>query len=489
MAAVEGHGFARGALSFSGIVAIGAAIGVITTPFTTRMFDPATLGRINMFGAYLALMQVLSLVGLDQGYMRFYSDYATPAARLQLLRHCIARSVLVCSLGGVALWGFWQPISVGIAGVPRWDVVAMLFLAVLGSILFRYVQIWSRVSGRTMDFLWLTLAFAVLTKVSVVTAGIVNPDYVTGILFLGIGYVLVGVFAVAILRRREPMRQIGDIASGTAQRRSLLLYSLPFLLTGLLSLVSTSLVSVPVERVLGFEAVGVFAAGMSLASFVVVVQMGIQSYWAPYAYAVHRIGPEELRAAQQVVVLVICSVGLLAMAVSPILFLLLGPAFRQAAGFFGLLLAPPVLTLISEVGGIGLLLARRSWLYSSAQAVGAIVTVLGCVWLLPMSGLAGAGMAMTLGALATAIIRILLARASFRPFARPLRAVATCALFLAPVSLQALPTQPSGVSPEMWALVALLALALINRVEVVKIGMVGRREVGSILGRLRGRSS
>lgn len=489
MAARALPSFARGALSYSAVVALGAAIGVLTTPFTTRVYDPATLGRVNLFGAYLALMQVLSLIGLDQGYMRFYSERVTAVARFRLLRHCMTRSALAWSLWGVMLWFLWRQISVSIAGEPRWDVVVVLLLASLGSTLFRFAQVWSRVSGLAGDFLRLTLVFAILTKVSVVAAGILSPDYMTGILFLGCGYVIVGVYAVVLVLRRAPRLPTEEDSRGVPDGRPLLRYSLPFLATGLLSLVATSLVSIPVERFLGFDAVGVLGAGLSLASFVVVLQMGIQSYWAPYAYAIHRIGPNELRSAQQVVILVMCAVGLLAVAASPVLFLLVGAAFRPAADFFGLLLAPGVLALVGEVGGIGLLLAKRSWLYSAAQGIGAVVTVLGCIWLLPISGLVGAGTAMTLGALTAAALRVALARASFRPFARPSRALGTAVLFLVPVALQALSARPFAIPAEVWASAALGTLLIVNRLEVARIGAAAHREFGAVLGKLRGRPS
>ncbi len=476
-------GFARGALSFSGIVAIGAFVGLVVTPFTTRLFDPAALGRINMFGTYLALLQVVSLAGFDQGYMRFYSERTTGASRRLLLRQCIVVSVTSCLLIGVVSGVLWEPISNGIVGAPSGEVVVVLVLAVVGSVLFRYAQVWSRVAGNALDFLRLTLTFAVLTKVSIVVAGMVDPTYMTGILFLGAGYIVTGGYALALLWKRQPHQSTGG-GREAEKKRPLAMYSLPFLVTGLLGLASTSLVSIPVERILGFEAVGVFSAGLSLASFVVVVQMGIQSYWAPYAYATHRIGPDYLRNAQQVVLLVICGVGLLAMAASPVLFLLLGPSFRDASGYFGLLVAPPVITLLGEVGGVGLLLAKRSWVYSLSQAVGAAVTVSGCVVLVPQRGLLGAGLAMTLGALATAVLRIALARAEFRPFTRPGRASATSCVFLGVVFLQAIPSALETIPMAAWAALGLVAVVLINLADVGKVLVVAHHEVGAMLQRL-----
>lgn len=486
MSTAEGQGFARGALSFSSIVALGAAVGLLVTPFTTRMFDPATLGKINMFGAYLALFQIVSLVGLDQGYMRFYSECPDPASRLLLLRHCLMRSVLVCSVVGLASWVLWEPISIGIVGGSQAAVPLILIAALLGSVVFRYAQVWSRVAGRAGDFLLLTMAFAVLTKVSVVVAGVVQSGYLGGILFLGVGYVLSGVYALWILRKARTAVATEVVTPPAA--RPLLAYSVPFLITGLLGLASTSLVAIPVERILGFEAVGVFYAGLSLASFVAVVQMGIQSYWSPYAYAVHRSGAGSLRAAQQAVALVICSVGLLCVAATPILFLLIGPAFRGAAEFFGLLVAPPVLALLGEVGGIGLLLAKRSWAYSASQAVGAVVTVACCLWLIPSCGLVGAGMAMTLGALVTAVLRITMARSSFRPFTRPSLAIATIALFLGAASLQAIPALSGGAAAVICSAVCLGVVLVINRRDVARIVAASRRELVAVLSRLRGGS-
>lgn len=477
------QGFARGAISFSTIVAIGAALGLLSVPFTTRMFEPSTLGRINIFGAYLTLAQVLSLVGLDQGYMRFGSEHSESDWRARLLLHCIGRSLMVCGLLALVAGVLWRPISVGVSGEARADVAVFLVCGVVGSVLFRYAQVWSRVEGDVGSFFWLTLLFAVCTKLSLVLAALFSPSYISGIYFLGGGYVLVGVLALVVLRRGG-VSPCGGFSRKSVVGGALVLYSLPFLLAGLLSMVSTALVVIPVERIIGFEAVGVFSAGLSMASIVVVIQTGIQAYWSPYAFATHRTNPGALREVQQVITFVICTVGLAVMAASPLLFRLLGPEFRGTVGYFGLMIAPYVLGLCGEVGGVGLLLAKKSVIYSASQVVSATVTLAACAWLIPLIGLRGAALAMTAGALASATWRIAFARHFFRPFARPRLAFVNIALFMSALVLEVL-LFPVGYAPTVSVLAVFFVLLALNWTDSLRIWRGFVREAHALLRRTR----
>jgi hypothetical protein len=92
---------------------------------------------------------------------------------------------------------------------------------------------------------------------------------------------------------------------------------------------------------------------------------------------------------------------------------------------------------------------------------------------------------MTLGALSTAALRIALARAEFRPFARPVRASATSIVFLSVVFLQSIPSAPEAAQMAALATFGLVVVVLINFADVAKVLVVFRNEIGAVLHRLR----
>jgi len=52
---------------------VGAAIGFITVPITTRLVQPDVYGQLSMFTTATSLASMFILLGVDQAYVRDYS--------------------------------------------------------------------------------------------------------------------------------------------------------------------------------------------------------------------------------------------------------------------------------------------------------------------------------------------------------------------------------------------------------------------------------
>ena len=53
---------------------ISFALGFIATPISTRLFAPAELARVSMFGTYTSLFCSVCYLGLDQAFVRFFRE-------------------------------------------------------------------------------------------------------------------------------------------------------------------------------------------------------------------------------------------------------------------------------------------------------------------------------------------------------------------------------------------------------------------------------
>ena len=52
---------------------IGMGISMLTVPVTTRMLSPDEYGKSSLFTLFQSLFLCIGILGLDQGYVRYYN--------------------------------------------------------------------------------------------------------------------------------------------------------------------------------------------------------------------------------------------------------------------------------------------------------------------------------------------------------------------------------------------------------------------------------
>lgn len=442
----------RGIVGYTGSVVGGAAIGFIAMPIATRLFSPTELGRVGLFNSYLQAIQLLAIAGLDQAYMRYRGGVDAAGSTGGLLRKCFYLSFGLLVIIGLAIAYVDSDVSRAILGAERRWLVPALLLAAAGSVLYRYATIEMRVAGRVGAFAVATIGFAFLSRVlflgSAFTAGIGSAE----VLMLSLGYASAGILSLVLIWSVlcEP-RSLAPIALSRLVR-----FSTPFVISSAFALVSTSITPIYIARVGGPEDVGLFNTAVSLASVLTVVETGVLSYWTPRVYASYKDNSTGIRSLQEGLALAMLLAGMILILSRDLIFLVVGSEFRVAVRYFGVLLAVPVLTFVGELGGIGLLLAKRSSLYSFSYVVGASLTLLVVLSTVPSVGLAGGTVGLASGAGLTMTLRIVLARRVYQPFTSETRVLFGVALFLICAVVVALPW-PEDLS---WLCNVLVLVAL-----------------------------
>ena len=69
---------------------ISFALGFIATPISTRLFAPAELARVSMFGTYTSLFCSVCYLGLDQAFVRFFRETPGRMTPRALLTFCLS---------------------------------------------------------------------------------------------------------------------------------------------------------------------------------------------------------------------------------------------------------------------------------------------------------------------------------------------------------------------------------------------------------------
>ena len=91
-------GFIKKLAGFSVASWFSAGISFLVTPVFTRLYLPDDIGHINLFMTYVTFFQTLSVLALDQAFMRFYNEDLPGLTKQNFLLknqhdHCVYKRV------------------------------------------------------------------------------------------------------------------------------------------------------------------------------------------------------------------------------------------------------------------------------------------------------------------------------------------------------------------------------------------------------------
>ena len=122
------NAFLKNMIGFSMVTWISFALGFLSSPIATRLFEPAELGKVNMFFSYTALMGSVCYLGLDQVFVRFFREPPAGRSKTTLFSFCLGIAVLASLLLTAGLCFFWQRLSIGVGGKPSVGIFVCLCL-------------------------------------------------------------------------------------------------------------------------------------------------------------------------------------------------------------------------------------------------------------------------------------------------------------------------------------------------------------------------
>ena len=112
---------------------ISFALGFIATPISTRLFAPAELARVSMFGTYTSLFCSVCYLGLDQAFVRFFRETPGRMTPRTLLTFCLSVALGFGVVSSAVLLGFWRSLSGEIVGQPDFSIFLCLCLIILNN--------------------------------------------------------------------------------------------------------------------------------------------------------------------------------------------------------------------------------------------------------------------------------------------------------------------------------------------------------------------
>lgn len=396
--------FLKNMVGFSMVTWVSFILGFIASPISTRLFVPAELAKVSLFGSYASLISSVCYLGLDQAFVRFFRETPEGMNRKGLLSFCLSMALGFCVLGALVLSFFRQGICTEIVGSNDPIVFVCLFVYSFSLIIYRFLSLCYRMEQNAVLYTIQGVIYALLTKIAYLSVGFASATGKAALMTLT---GLTSVFALCMIliqRKRLEKGFIHQIRRDTV--RPIFSYAFPLIPLSVLTWFNTYTSTLVLKHLLGYEAAGIYASALGLASTINIIQTGFNTYWAPYVlenynsddsarfFTVHRL------MACMLTLFGLC----ITMAQAPV-FLLLGRSYRSSVIFFPFLFLSPICYCLGETTGMGITISKKTYWTTIIYLFSAIANIGFCFLFIPRMGMPGAALSSALTAVLTLLFR------------------------------------------------------------------------------------
>jgi len=409
--------FLRNIAIFTLVDVVGLAVGVLTSPITTRLLTVEQYGALPLLGAVWSIFTIIQFAGMDTAYLFFRARGDHDNSVL------VATATLVASATAIVVWAAFcvsnlvYPWLSNYAGVTRIELAAFLV-----SILPTALMAWHLQMLRLMHQ---AAAFAKVTIIGRIAAAIVVLPVMY---FLPQEHRLTGSIlthaALAFLSYLLAVRFVKSCGVDPHSLRNFsrsLVRPMAALGTALIpGALVYSLFAVSDRLILGWYSsnaeVAVFALASSVAGVALILKAAFSRTWDPHTVAWigtrdERIYLPRLQAAADFIAPLVVIVTLLAIAWGDTIFELIFPSAYAGSGrVLPVLVLAGTLATLSLVANLAEIVSGRAKYRLPVYSIGLAVNIGVCITFVPRYGAFAAAMGTLAGEIAILLLWIVLGR-------------------------------------------------------------------------------
>lgn len=366
-----------------------ALLGLITVPLMAWAFSPEDLGRMNLLQVALSFCLLLTVLGLDQAYVREYHGTTNHPA---LLKACFTPGfllLLICALCSVA---YARDLALWLFGMPDPLLFTLTFFCVFFNYISRFLSLILRMQERGLAF---SMSQVIPKLLQLILLGIVvllgvQRSFLT-LIWITVASMLAVVLVFTWNTRAQWHPAFKAQPTGILSR-SLMKFGIPLVFSGLTYWGLTATSSVVLRSQSALSELGVYAVTSSFAGVAAIFQSIFSVVWAPTVYKWVSEGVDMARvdAIASQALAVVCSIFALIGCFSWLTDYLLPSNYSNVKYLVVCAIVPPLLYTLSEITCVGIGITRRTVLTIWITLAALITNVLISLWLVPSHGAAGA---------------------------------------------------------------------------------------------------
>ena len=399
-------------LGFSLATWVNCLITFISTPIVTALFVPEELGKVNLFVTCANVITPFVYIGFDQAFARFYHEPPSKNTSHSLGRICILFSTSFFLVASTVVFMIREYISEKIVGYYFGPIVISLMAFVFAEYVMRYTQLNARMQNNILQYSIQSIIVTLVIKISFVLVALVRPSAEYAIMFRSSCYLLVAIIFVSLFLRQGRNEKM-YIDKETCSELSK--FAVPLFPTHFLVALNNSLPMFMLSKYASYSDIGIYSNAVTIASIVTVVQSGLTIFWTPFVYEYYKTEKRKLQLMHHVISICVIGFGfLLILCQFPIYRILVAQQYWQSREIFALLVLSPVCYTISETLGIGIDLAKKTYLKLPVYAINIAINFLASILLVPRYGVFGAAMATAAASLVMLVTKASLGNKYYR---------------------------------------------------------------------------
>lgn len=385
---------------------LGAFIGLITLPIISWYFTVEDVGRIAMLNVVIGLAPLILTAGLDQSYVREYSE---SDSKLELFNLCILPSLIV-TFFSLGLITSQMSVSQFLFGIDNYLYSALVVLAIFFSVIKRYQVLELRMQQRGIAFSMTIL----LTKVTVPILLLLYYifELTNSFKLLLIAYVAshAVVFLWLLPSTLSSIFKSKIKSFNISKIKKMFNFGFPVALGAAAFWGMTSLDKFFLRSYSGFEELAIFSMAVSFASIATVLQGVFSSVWSPLVYKWLKDEGDEsclqkVELVNQCIFFIAVLLFCLAGSFSWIIKYFIPDSYGDVSKLLLLCLLPPMIFTLSLISSVGLGIKRAAKLTLLSSIIALLTNVATNYYLVPLYDAKGAACATALSFLVFYIIK------------------------------------------------------------------------------------
>ena len=386
------------ASKFSIPTALSAVLSLVLIPVISRAYPADQYGVINLFYSLGNFLMLLSLLGLDNAFIRFYQE---PLDGLDK-REAFSLSgtiglLIVLALTAFTACFFADQASTYVFGEANMSALLLLGVYSISLIVFRLLSIVTRQELDAAGYNVQQIALILSNKVLYVLAVLFSSSYFPSILLMTGLTTVMGV--IFLLSKYKDFLNVGFIKAPKASLSKFFQFALPTMPAAILMWLNSTVAKLMLAAFGRYDDVGIFALAFTIANAFSVLPAAFSVYWSPFVYKHYKDEQLLIKRMQGVLTVLAVILVVLFVGFQDVIYLLVGTAYAESKCYFMLVMLFPIQTLLVETVGYGIYLSNKTHLRLFITALSAATNTLLCFFLIPSIGGLGAAAALAVSAL------------------------------------------------------------------------------------------
>lgn len=377
---------------------VSLVLGFLATPIITRIAEPEILGSSAMFIIVINLSIIVSTLGLEQAYIRYYYETKN---KYYLLYTCLFSSLLGSLIPLMIISFFYNEIVffLELNAIKTITFFIIFTFSLVVNILGKYVQIILRMEQLAFKFSLFQISVKFFELILLFLFIFLSNDILISLIlsqFLNI-LLSLAIYSPYIKKYVKGEKKVAEKTN--ISFKDMLTYGLPFMASLMLAWLFQNIDKFFLSYFSTAYQLGIYVAAFKIISLLVNFQGIFTTYWLPKALSNYNNDNKDTTFYKNWFDFL--NVFLLIIPIMFVIFkdqliLILGSDYREAKELMPFLSLFPVLYILAEVSSIGIMLKKRTKIYFLVNFITLISAIILNLLLIPKFGSVGASVSVSL---------------------------------------------------------------------------------------------